>query len=206
VAFLGFPFHKVKNGSAIVGVKMCYINALGSGCARVDVPRVAVMQKQLPVPAPSNGVLYQRPDMACATNSTPRISNINGMQSPIQFKPGDTLTIVGCGFGNSIGRVFLRDNSVTLIVTDWSNAQIKAHIDPALSRVSDFAGVSLIVQPNGAPVLSSKAVYSFRAAREDVFMAVDAKPHSGIAVVYSNYLRCADNEHHCHVHPSITAS
>ena len=49
--FLGFPFEKIKNGSAVVGVKMCYINALGTGCAKIDVPKpvpLATMQGVLP--------------------------------------------------------------------------------------------------------------------------------------------------------------
>ena len=63
--FLGFPFEKVKNGSAVVGVKMCYLNALGSGCARIDVPKpapVAVIQGVFPVPkgsTPSAGVMQK---------------------------------------------------------------------------------------------------------------------------------------------------
>ena len=58
--FLGFSFEKVKNGTVIVGVKMCYINALGSGCARIDVPKpapVATIQGVLPLakaPTPSD--------------------------------------------------------------------------------------------------------------------------------------------------------
>jgi len=50
--FLGFPFEKVKNGNVITAVKMCYINALGSGCARVDVPKsspLAAMQGVQPL-------------------------------------------------------------------------------------------------------------------------------------------------------------
>jgi hypothetical protein len=154
--------------------------------AKPPNPNAQMLPQKPASPSLGNGMSFQSPDMACVTNNTPRISNINGMQSGIKFKPGDTLDIVGCGFGKDIGKVVLRDDSVPLIVTDWNNAHIKAHIDPALSRVSDFAGGNLNVLPNGAPTLSSKAVYSFRAAREDVFVAVDAKPHNGAAVVYSN--------------------
>lgn len=63
--FPGFPFDKVKNGKAIVGVKMCYLNALGSACARIDVPKaasMAVKQSLLPpakASAPSTGVVHK---------------------------------------------------------------------------------------------------------------------------------------------------
>ncbi len=63
-SFLGFPFEKIKNGSAVVGVKMCYLNAMGSGCARIDVPKpaMATMPGFLPqakAPTPNVGVMQK---------------------------------------------------------------------------------------------------------------------------------------------------
>lgn len=244
--FLGFPFEKVTNGSVVAGVKMCYINALGSGCARIDVPKpapVAVIQGVLPVakaPTPGVGVMQKGvpsgpgaasvaalnsgaintagpqplpapiptpmpihptvvarlpqtkqaspsqgggmaqliPAAACASNNTPRISNINGTQSVIVFKPGDSLNIVGCGFGKG-GKVQLSSAGyiVPLIVNAWDDPKILARIDPALSHVPDLTGVvSLSVQPNGASMIFSKgSSYSFVAAREDAVVALDPK-------------------------------
>ena len=117
------------------------------------------------------------PAAACNLNNTPRITNINGTQSTgIEFKPGDALNIAGCGFGKG-GHLQLSGGgySVPLIVDGWDDANIKARIDPALSRVPDLKGVvSLSVQLNGASILFSKSSYSFRAAREDVLVALSS--------------------------------
>lgn len=51
--------------------------------------------------------------MACASNNTPRITNINDQQSGIAYRPGSKLNISGCGFGTG-GQTFLIGGGVTL--------------------------------------------------------------------------------------------
>ena len=127
------------------------------------------LQKTLTPPSQAGGMAYQSPAMACVQNNTPRITSINGTQSGIVFKPGDSLNIVGCGFGKG-GKAFLGSSSVPLIIdgNGWNDTNIKARIDPALSHAADLVGVALSVQPNGAAPMQSKSVYGFRAIREDV--------------------------------------
>lgn len=125
--------------------------------------------------APSSqngGMVLLNPTAACNLNNTPRITNINGRQSGIEFKPGDLLKITGCGFGKG-GQVVLGDVG-WLIIDGWDDANIQAHIDPGLRGVPDRGGVKLQVRPNGSPILFSNSVHSFRAAREDVPAALSS--------------------------------
>ena len=137
-----------------------------------------VVTKQVPS-SQGGGVAQIAPAAACVSNNAPRISNINGTQSVIVFKPGDSLNIVGCGFGKG-GKVQLSSAGyiVPLIVNAWDDANILARIDPALSHVPDLTNVmSLSVQPNGASMIFSKgSSYSFLAAREDAIVALDPNP------------------------------
>ena len=106
---------------------------------------------------------------ACGMNTTPRISNINGTQSGTVFKPGDSLNIVGCGFGKN-GRAQLIGGgaAVQLKIDSWEDSNIHAHIDAALGGVLDFGGAKLTISPNGSPAITSQVAHSFRATRETI--------------------------------------
>jgi len=123
-------------------------------------------------PAPSGGVMLFSPAAACVSNNTPRIGNVNGTQSGIEFKPGDTLNISGCGFGNKGGVVLLNNLQAPLIINKWSDANIIAKIDPMLSKYFDASQVKLTVTPNGSNQITSLVTYKFRAAREDTLVKV----------------------------------
>ena len=127
---------------------------------------------QLVPPTPSGGVMQVSPAAACGMNNTPRISSINGRASAgIVFKPGDALNIAGCGFGKG-GQVALIGVG-PLIIDGWDDANIRARIDPALSRVRDVdSGVKLYVKPNGAAEMLSQVTHSFKAVYKETILAL----------------------------------
>jgi len=133
----------------------------------------------LPQTTKSGGVMQLSPDAACAVNNTPRISSINGRSSGgIVFHPGDALNIAGCGFGTG-GQVSLTGVS-PLIIDAWADANIRAHIDPALSRVRDVdSGVKLYVKPRSGAEMLSQATHSFKAVHQDTVLAL-LNPEIGV--------------------------
>lgn len=155
--------------------------------AKPPSPNAPMLQNKLAPPAQGagKGVALLSPDAACATNSLPRITSINRRQSGIEFKPGDTLNIVGCGFGNfgNGGHLYLVSEGifVPLVIDGWADATIRAHIDIALGKVPDLAAAMLRIQPIGKPLISSSPVHSFQAVRDVVSIALP--PNLGI---YSN--------------------
>jgi hypothetical protein len=139
-------------------------------------PSAGPMLQKKPAPAsPGGGVGQLNPAAVCAANKTPRIININGTQAGIEFKPGDSLNIAGCGFGAAAA-----GNQVALIgvgplyIDAWTGENVRAHIDPALSKIPDVAGVSVYLKPNGAPALSTPPAHRFRAARETTHLPLPA--------------------------------
>ncbi len=124
-------------------------------------------------PSQGGGVAMLNPDVACANNSTPRISTINGkksatlLQSGILFQPGSKLDIAGCGFGPG-GQAYLNagDRTVPLKIDSWKDSHVVAKIDDALGGVPDFGMLTVYVKPNSAPVITLAGPSSFRAARE----------------------------------------
>ena len=133
----------------------------------------------LPPTTKSGGVMQLSPDAACAMNNTPRISSINGRASGgIVFHPGDALNIAGCGFGTG-GQVSLTGVS-PLIIDAWADANIRAHIDPALSRVRDVdSGVKLYVKPRSGAEMLSQVTHSFKAVHQDTVLAL-LNPEIGV--------------------------
>ena len=112
---------------------------------------VAPSSQTRQVPASQAGPMIQlTPATACASNNTPRISNINGTQSVIVFKPGDKLDIVGCGFGSegrrdspSAAELVGTGQQIPLIIDTWNNAHITAHIDAGKTGIPDLDGIKL---------------------------------------------------------------
>ena len=126
----------------------------------------------LPQTTKSGGVMQLSPDAACAVNNTPRISSVNGRSSSgIVFHPGDALNISGCGFGTGgqVALIGIGSIGVTpLFIDAWSDASIRAHIDPALSHVRDVpSGVKLFVKPRSGADILSQATYGFTAVHQD---------------------------------------
>ena len=128
---------------------------------------------------PGGGMAQLTPAAACGMNPAPRITSINGRSSGgIVFKPGDSLNIAGCGFGKG-GQVALTDVA-PLYIDGWDDTNIKAHIDPALSRVHDVnSGVKLYVKPNGAAEMLSQVVHSFKAVYTETVIQL-AAPELGV--------------------------
>jgi hypothetical protein len=130
-------------------------------------------------PSQGGGVAMLNPDVACANNSTPRISTINGkkfatlLQSGILFQPGSKLDIAGCGFGPG-GQAYLNagDRTVPLKIDSWKDSHVVAKIDDALGGVPDFGMLTVYVKPNSAPVITLAGPSSFRAARETIQIAL----------------------------------
>jgi hypothetical protein len=132
--------------------------------------------------APPGGVAQLNPNAACVSNPAPRIGNINGTQSGIVLQPGSELIIAGCGFGRS-GQVYLSGGGTTvpLKIDSWGESIIRAQVEPTLGGLPDFGGVKVNIKPNGLPVISSIETNSFKAAREQVVVAIPP----GVVGVYS---------------------
>ena len=158
-------------------------------------PSTAPMsQMKLVQPIPSGGMAQLNPAAACGMNPAPRISNINGTQSGIEFQPGSNLNIAGCGFGKG-GRALLRAGgaNVPLKIDSWGDNNILAHIDPALGGVTNLDSVNVTVIPNGAPAIVSAGNSRFRAVHETIIIPLP--PELGIySKVYEIYgLRKSDS-------------
>jgi hypothetical protein len=125
------------------------------------------------VPAPTATQQSADPAAVCGTNTTPRITNINGTQSSIVFQPGSQLDIAGCGFGKS-GRAQLSGGgyAILLRIDSWEDSNIHAHIDAEWSGLPDSNSVNFVIYPNGGPVISPPVTHSFKAARETVRVAL----------------------------------
>lgn len=177
--------------------------------AQPPQPKPTLDNLKPPVPANSpnsaRGMAMLGPAMLCARDNTPRIISINGRHSGIVFQPGASLNIDGCGFvGSAAGAqvslsvifgkyqaVMKGGEKVPLIIDAWSENNIRAHIDAALSGVPDFSNVRVNIQPSGASVIELSGGNSFRAAREQVKVAPSLPPGSasgsGLASIYANY-------------------
>jgi hypothetical protein len=118
-------------------------------------------------PSQGGGVAMLNPDAACASDNTPRISNINGTQSGIAFQPGSKLNISGCGFGKG-GQAYLSGGGTTvpLKIDSWDASNIHAHIDAAITGVLDIDSAKVSISPSGASVIESKnTIGKFMASR-----------------------------------------
>lgn len=152
-------------------------------------PAPMVIQKPPTPPPPAapqgGGVAQLTPAAACISNSTPRISNINGTQSGIVFQPGSQLNIAGCGFGRG-GQVYLSGSGITvpMKINSWDDSNIHATIDPALGGVADLGAAKVNVKPNGLPGLGSIETHSFQAARAQFVLALPPNAAGAFSQLY----------------------
>ena len=152
--------------------------------AKPPSPNATMAPKNLLPTIPGGGMAQLSPAAACGMNPTPRITSINGRSSGgIVFKPGDSLNIAGCGFGKG-GQVALT-GVAPLYIDGWDDTNIKAHIDPALSRVHDVnSGVKLYVKPNGAAEMLSQVAHSFKAVYTETVIQLAAPEHGVFSNIY----------------------
>jgi hypothetical protein len=135
--------------------------------AKLPGSNATMSPKNLSPTTSGGGVMQLSPAAACGMNTAPRITNINGTQSGIVFKPGDSLNIAGCGFGNG-GQAYLSSGGTTvpLKIDTWSNENIHVHLINSLSGIPDLGNVKVTIQPSGGTVIGSTETYSFFARRE----------------------------------------
>jgi hypothetical protein len=124
-------------------------------------------QMKLAPPSQGGGSAQINSSVACVSNNTPRINNMNGTQFGINFAPGSKLDITGCGFGKG-GQIFLSGGvtPVQFQIDSWSDSHITAHIDSALGGLRDFSSAKVNIKPNGLATISSIETNKFTAARE----------------------------------------
>jgi len=166
--------------------------------AKPPNPNTTIAPKTVLPTVPAAGALL-KPDAACLNNIS-RVNGINGKLGGIVFFPGLVLNITGCGFGNS-GQVALIGVG-PLFIDGWTNTNIIAHIDPALSHVRDIdSGVKLYIKPMNATEILSQATFSFKAVHQEtviplrnpqngVFSSIYGKPN---AIVVGNLTRVTRN-------------
>jgi hypothetical protein len=128
-----------------------------------------VVQPAVPQQNADNGASAPaNPVVTCSIDGSPRISSLNGRQyGDIEFKPGDSISLLGCGFTSS-GQAYLSGGgtSISLKIDSWTDSSIHARIDAALSGQVDFGAARINVKPNGGALLSSIDNNRFTAARE----------------------------------------
>jgi hypothetical protein len=118
-------------------------------------------------PSQGGGMAQLNSVAACASDNTPRISNINGTQSGVAFQPGSKLNISGCGFSKG-GQAYLSGGGTTvpLKIDSWDASNIHAHIDAPITGVLDIDSAKVSISPSGAPVIESKnTIGKFMASR-----------------------------------------
>jgi hypothetical protein len=134
--------------------------------------------------------------LACLTDQSPRITRVNGGESPGIFTPEakyNQYTIVGCSFGEAQGTAHVYGQNgftANLNIDYWSNNGITAHLDPSLSGVLDQNSVTLVVVPVGQQQIQ-KSGYRFYAARgmpmpdgsdQEVQLAYNSMPESSASL------------------------
>lgn len=148
-------------------------NSLGGarlgGGIRVFVPAVQSPAK----PAHGGGIAFANPALACGQDNTPRVISVNGRTSGVQFQPGSSLTIGGCGLGRGGQAALMGDGStVPLLIDSWQDNVIHARVDTAFGGAPDLPAVAVKVFANGATAIGSQASFSFRAARATIHVAL----------------------------------
>jgi hypothetical protein len=111
----------------------------------------------------------------CPPGPGPVVMNVNGKPHGAIFTPdptGNDYSIVGCHFGSSIGDAHLeggfKTGPIPLLIDSWSDTNIRAHVNPALSGEPDASNVSLVIVPVGNPSLARIPGFSFYAMRATV--------------------------------------
>ena len=169
--FLGFPFDKVKNGSSVVGVKMCYINVLGSGCARIDVLKpspTASMHGVLPAlknPTPNAGMVKKGIKPASSVTGVAAL-NSGAINTAVAATPM-AVNFGGVFSGDSqratVRLVSPRDGKVMVALAPNSPFSITAVKVFGMAETK-LSGQALTLAPKDAPALQSKAAAGKNAA------------------------------------------
>jgi hypothetical protein len=92
---------------------------------------------------PGLSEVSHRPSAAFVAQSIPPgIAIVNGHDKGVQFTPGGLYTIIGKGFGNTVGAVdlvspHLPAGRLGLPVTQWSDGQLQAQFPEPVSGIAD---------------------------------------------------------------------
>lgn len=87
-------------------------------------------------------VSQQPSEQFVAQNLPPGIAIVNGYSKGVQFTPGGLYTLIGSGFGNTVGSVdlvspHLPGGRLGLPVTQWSERQLQAQFPEPVSGIPD---------------------------------------------------------------------
>lgn len=92
---------------------------------------------------PASTEVSQQPSQSfVAQNTPPGIAIVNGHSEGVQFTPGGLYTVIGSGFGGTVGEVdlvgpHLPGGRLALQVTQWGERQLQAQLPEPVSGIAD---------------------------------------------------------------------
>jgi hypothetical protein len=140
----------------------------GVGSATMAQAGAAIVPSSI---KPAQSQLSQQPSQAyVAQNTPPGIALVNGHSKGVQFTPGGLYTIIGSGFGGTVGAVdligpHLPGGRLGLPVTHWGDRQLQAQLPEPVNGIADQP-VTLRVTTRGGTLLTMDV--QFYATRQPV--------------------------------------